>query len=137
MALERLSVHLTDEERDMRAREAARFLAEYGQREEHKKEAVKELSEELKALREQADNAAKAANTGVEEREVPVSPRANNDRFIVEFFRDDTGDLVRSRPMTDDEMRVARQAVLPLRSGSNVSPLRGNTRPPIDASAKL
>jgi len=143
MPLERLSVVLTDEERSMRAREAARFLAEYGAKEEHKKEVVKELSGELKDLRAQADAAARAANSGVEEREVPVSPRANNERFVVEFYRDDTGDLVRTRPMTDDEMRVARQTVLPLRQtqGNGVelravaggqSPLRGNTRAPIN-----
>lgn len=114
----------------MRAHEAARLLAQYREREDHKKELVKELSDELKGLREQAEAAAHAANTGVEEREVPVTAKPDNGRFVVEYFRDDTGDLVRSRPMTDDEARVARQTVLPLRTGT-VSPLRGNTKPPI------
>lgn len=143
MPLERMPVVLTEEERSMRAREAARFMQLVTEREEQKKEAAREASEEIAALKKQAHDSARAANTGVEEREVPVSPRANNERFIVEYFRDDTGDLVRSRPMTDDEMRVARQTVLPLRqvqgatvelrvaSGGAVSPLRGNTRPPI------
>lgn len=144
MPLERVPVALTEEERSMRAREAARFMQLVTEREEQKKEAAREASEEIAALKKQAHESARAANTGVEEREVPVSPRANNERFIVEFFRDDTGDFVRSRPMTDDEMRVARQAVLPLREtqgktvelrvasgGGTVSSLRGNTRPPI------
>lgn len=131
MALERMTVSLTAEERDMRAREAARFLAEYRQREDHKKEVVKELTDELKDIREKAEAAAHAANTGVEEREVPVSPKPNNERLIMEFFRDDTGEFVRSRPMTDDEARTARQTVLPLRSATTISPLRGNTKPPI------
>ena len=134
MALEKMPVVLTSDERDMRAREAARLLAEYGSREEHKKEVVKEISDRLKDLRAQADAAAQAANTGVEEREVPVSPRANNERFLVEYYRDDTGELVRTRPMTDDESRVARQAVLPLREvRASVSNLRGNTKPPLQS----
>lgn len=136
MPLERMPVVLTSEERSMRAHEAARYLEEYRQREEHKKEVVKELSEELKDLREKAEAAARAANSGVEDREVPVSPRADNQRFVVEYFRDDTGDLVRSRPMTDDEARTARQQVLPLRAGAAMSPLRGNTKPPLPPEGK-
>ena len=86
-----------------------------------------------------------AARTGIEEREVEVSPRPNNDRLVVEFYRADTGDLVETRPMTEDEVRVARQQSLPLRDAkvvaidaslrtgtSPVSPLRGNTKPPIN-----
>lgn len=138
MPLERLSVALTTEERAMRAHEAARYLEEYRQREEHKKEVVKELSDELKDLREKADAAARAANSGVEEREVPVMSKPDNARYVVETFREDTGDLVRTRPMTDDEARVARQQVLPLRPApaSGLSPLRGNTKPPLPPEGK-
>lgn len=145
MALEKMPVVLTDEERSMRAREAARLHCLAEAREEHKKEITKELGEEIKALRTEARTAAVAANTGVEDREVPVSPRMNNERFTVEYYRDDTGDLVRTRPMTDDEARIARQRELPLRAvqgGNGVelrvaspvgqSPLRGNTRAPIN-----
>ncbi len=135
MPLEKMPVALTPEERSMRALEASRLLALYSQREDHKKEVVKELTDELKSLREQAETAANAANTGVEEREVPVMARPDNERFVVEYFREDTGDLVRTRPMTDDEARVARQAVLPLRS-VGVSPLRGPTKPPISGDGK-
>lgn len=137
MPLERMPVHLSREERGMRAHEAARLLETYRAREERKKELVKELTDELKTLREQADAAARAATSGVEEREVPVTPRPDNQRLVVEFFRDDTGELVRTRPMTDDEARVARQQVLPLRTATGgVSPLRGNTKPPIPPEGK-
>ena len=144
MALEKMPVVLTDEERSMRAREAARLHCLAEAREEHKKEITKELGEEIKALRTEARTAAVAANTGVEDREVPVSPRMNNERFTVEYYRDDTGDLVRTRPMTDDEARIARQRELPLRAVQGgaaelrtaptvgQSPLRGNTRAPIN-----
>ncbi len=136
MPLERLSVALTTEERAMRAHEAARYLEEYRQREEHKKEVVKGLSDELKGLREQAEAAARAANSGVEEREVPTFSKPDNTRYVIETFREDTGDLVRTRPMTDDEARVARQQVLPLRPGAALSPLRGNTKPPLPPEVK-
>lgn len=132
MPLEKLPVILTPEERSMRAHEAARYLGEYRQKEERKKLVVKELSEELKELREKADEAARAATSGVEEREVPVTAKPDNHRLVMEYFRDDTGDLVRTRPMTDDEARVARQQVLPLRPPTATSPLRGITRPPIN-----
>ena len=80
-----------------------------------------------------------AARTGIEERDVEVNPKPNNEALVVEFYRDDTGELVESRPMTDDEVRVARQRALPFREGStgeaplravgsSVSPLRGTTR---------
>lgn len=143
MGLEKMPVALTEEERSMRAREAARLHCLADEREEHKKEVVKELGDEIKTLRAEATAAARAANTGVEDREVPVSPRLNNERLIVEYYRDDTGDLVRQRPMTDDEARIARQRELPLRAvqGGAVelrtappvgqSPLRGNTRAPL------
>lgn len=144
MPLEKQSVVITEEERSMRAREATRLYAQADELEEHKKERVKELGEEIRHLRAQATDAARAANTGVEEREVPVTARPNNERLIMEYFREDTGDLVRVRPMTDDEARIARQRELPLRavqggavelratSPTGQSPLRGNTRAPIN-----
>ena len=65
MPLEKQSVVITEEERSMRAREATRLYAQADELEEHKKERVKELGEEIRHLRAQATDAARAANTGV------------------------------------------------------------------------
>jgi hypothetical protein len=131
MPTEKLTVTLTDDERNERARLAASLLGQYGDLEERKRETAKELGEELKALREQMDAAAEASRTGIEAREVEIHHTPNNERFTVETYREDTGELVRARPMTEDEARAARQQRLPLREGAAVvalSPLRGNTK---------
>lgn len=128
MPLERHIVQLTDEERNVRARDAARLLREYTAIEETAKEAARIAAEDKRELRKQADAAARAADTGVEEREIEVRREADNDHFQIHTYRVDTGERVNSRPMTEDELRVARQGSLPLRTGATVSPLRGNTR---------
>lgn len=129
MPVERMTCVLTDEERDARARNASALLGQLGELEEQKRTAMADYTERLKALREEIGTCAKAARTGVEEREVQVTPRPNNERLVVEYWRDDTGEKARERPMTDDEMRVARQAVLPLRESPAIpqaaAPLRG------------
>lgn len=143
--LRKLPIHLTDDERNTKARHAATLVHERSLLEEQKREVVADYADRLKALAAEITAATEAARTGIEEREVEVSPRPNNDRLVVEFYRADTGDLVETRPMTEDEVRVARQQSLPLRDAkvvaidaslrtgtSPVSPLRGNTKPPIN-----
>jgi hypothetical protein len=143
--IRKLPIHLTDDERNTKARHAASLLHEKALLEEQKRETVADYADRIKVLSAEITAASAAARTGIEEREVEVSPRPNNDRLVVEFYRDDTGDLVETRPMTEDEVRVARQQNLPLRDAkvvpidtslrtgtSSVSPLRGNTKPPIN-----
>lgn len=122
--IERLATQLTDNERNDRARNAAALLGRYSELEEQKKETVKELSDGLKELREEIDRNARAASTGIEEREVTCAEVPDNDRLVVAIVRSDTGETVRCRPMTDDEMRSARQRTLPLRAAAPVTPLR-------------
>lgn len=142
--LRKLPIHLTDDERNTKARHAASLLHEKALLEEQKRETVADFADRIKEISAEISAASAAARTGIEEREVEVSPRPNNDRLVVEFYRDDTGDLVETRPMTEDEVRVARQQNLPLRDAkvvaidatlrtgtSPVSPLRGNTKPPL------
>jgi hypothetical protein len=144
--LRKLPIHLTDDERNTKARHAASLLHERALLEERKRETVADFADRIKELTTEINAASTAARTGIEEREVEVSPKPNNERLLVEFYRDDTGDLVETRPMTEDEIRVARQQVMPfrdvnkvvafdasLRTGTSpVSPLRGNTKPPIN-----
>jgi len=142
--IRKLPIHLTDDERNTRARHAASLLHERALIEEQKRETVADFADRIKELTAEINAASTAARTGIEEREVEVSPKPNNERFVMEFYRDDTGDLVETRPMTEDEVRVARQQVMPfrdvgkvvaiessIRTGTgSVSPLRGNTKAP-------
>lgn len=142
--IRKLPIHLTDDERNTKARHAASLLHERALLEERKRETVADYADKIKELTTEINAASTAARTGIEEREVEVSPKPNNDRLLVEFYRDDTGDLVETRPMTEDEIRVARQQVMPFREANVValdpqlrtgtagkpSPLRGNTKAP-------
>lgn len=130
MPIERLPTHLEQAERDRHAREVTHLLGEYATRELALKEAAKDGRDQLKELQERIDAHARAARTGIEDREVEVRHEPDDARFIVRTVRVDDGEEVRVRPMTDDEIRSARQRELPLRStgGGSVSTLRGNTR---------
>lgn len=128
MAEERHTIQLTEEERNQRAREAATWMREFRSLDDRAKETAREFREELAELRAKADKAARAAHDGVEERMVEVRHDLDNERFQVHTHRVDTNERVNSRPMTDDEIRIARQQVLDLRTVAKVSPLRGNTR---------
>ena len=137
--VERITVALTQDERSLRAREVTELLARRDEIEFASKEAAKEAREEIKELDTKIEAMARAARTGMEEQDLSVSERPNRDVFTVSIVREDTGEVVRERPMADDELRSARQAALPLRDASadatpirpagSISPLRGNTRP--------
>lgn len=128
MATERLNVMLTEEERSRHAREAAHLLGVYSEVESRAKLAASEAREELKELNAKIDAHARASRTGFEEREIDVRQEPDNDKLVIRYVRTDTDETVRTRPMTEDELRVARQGTLPLRSAGTTSPLRGNTR---------
>lgn len=128
MPTERHTVLLTEEERNHASRKAAQLMCEYRRTEDRARETATDYREQMKALRAEADTAARAADTGRDEREIEVRREADNERFQIRTLRADTDEVVHTRPMTEDELRVARQGVLPLRQPSSVSPLRGNTR---------
>ena len=118
--IRKLPIHLTDDERNTKARHATSLLRERTLIEEQKREAVAGYADRIKELTAEINAAAEAARTGIEEREVEVSPKPNNERFVMEFYRDDTGDLVETRPMNEDEIRTARQQSLPMRGAEIV-----------------
>ena len=127
--IEKVTVQLTDAERNDRARNAAALLGRYGELEEQKKETVKELTSQLKTLREEIDMNATAARTGIEDREVECREVPDGERLVVAIVRTDSGETVRCRPMTDDELRRARQGSLSLRVAPPVARLRDPKTP--------
>jgi len=99
-----LSCRLTETERIERAKATTDLLKQYEDREELQKEHAKRASEELKSLRAKMVEAGRASREGHEERWVPVDERPNVERMKMESYRRDTGELLRTRKMTDDEV---------------------------------
>ena len=101
---ELLSCRLTEMEKVERAKTTADLLKQYEDREALQKEHAKRVSEELKSLRAKMVEAGRASREGHEERWVPVDEKPNVPRMLMESYRRDTGELLRTRKMTDDEV---------------------------------
>lgn len=101
---ELLSCRLTETEKIERAKATADLLKQYEDKEALQKEHAKRVSDELKTLRAQMVEAGRASREGHEERWVPVDDKPNVERMKMESYRRDTGELLRTRKMTDDEI---------------------------------
>ena len=99
-----LSCRLTETERIERARATTDLLKSYEEKEALQKEHAKRVSEELRGLRAKMVEAGRASREGHEERWVPVDEKPNIERMKMESYRRDTGELLRTRKMTDDEI---------------------------------
>lgn len=126
---ERHPVTLTEAERNDRARSAAALSYEIALMEERAKEEAKAAKEDIKTKQVEFTRLATAARTGVEERDVAVDYRPNNDRYTIETIDLETGEVVAQRPMREDELRAAKQTLLPLRDAppATVTPIREGT----------
>lgn len=97
-----LPVQLTEVERNERGRQASRHIRHYRALEEKKKEVTKAFSDGMKEARRQAEIAAAAAETGMEEREVECRVEIRGMQRTV--IRTDNGEIVEDRVMTEDEI---------------------------------
>lgn len=113
MTTERLVCNLTVPEKIDRAQKATELLGEYGQKEREAKAAAATRSAELKELRSSLDEAGRASREGWEYREVETRERVRFEKRVVEVYRCDTDEVIRTRPMTEDEVRKHRQLSLP------------------------
>lgn len=106
MSTERLPCNLNDGERVERARASTELLAEYSSKEAHAKSAAATARAELKTLRTSLEEAARAAREGWEYQEVEVIERPSGGlRRMMDTVRMDTGEVIRSRAMTEEELR--------------------------------
>lgn len=112
MATERLPCKLTESERIDRARESTQILADYTEKEALAKSDASAHRTRLKELRTKLDETARASRDGYEYREVETYERPDPSKLTIDTWRSDTGELVRSRPMNDDEKRRVRQPSL-------------------------
>lgn len=104
-----LDISLSDEEVADRGERLARAVAERKTVEEEKAKATRAFAERLKAIDLRVLQLTNAVNDRKEARPVLVSDRADLRRLLIETYRHDTGAVIDSRPMTQDELEEARQ----------------------------
>lgn len=98
----KLSVKLTEGEKIECARQAARLTRIYDAIEEEKKRITKEYSDRMKETRRALSMKAAAHETGVEDRMVSCSRVVHGMQLVV--TRDDTGDIVEERTLSEEEL---------------------------------
>lgn len=98
-----LPVKLTDKERKMKGEMLAKAVEERQKIEEEKKEANSTFTARLKASATEIRHLAKVVDSGQEYRDVPVRIEFFPRKGIANVYREDTGDLVNTRPMKERE----------------------------------
>lgn len=101
-----LPVKLTDEERMARADALANSLNGIGEAKARKKRIVKDLDRDIAMVEEEANELRDAVATGREYREVIVHRVMDWEKATVTEHRTDTGEVLRSRGMTDEEKQM-------------------------------
>lgn len=98
-----LPVKLTDEERMQRADALANSLQAIADAKNKKRRIVKDLDKEIAEVEQESVDLRDAVATGREYREVIVHRVSDYEKAIVTEHRTDTGEVLRSRAMTDEE----------------------------------
>lgn len=95
-------IELSEDDRNTRARQAARLHVALEKHEERAKEAKRKLAEEGKKIEDGLREASVAAETGREKRMVNCSERLVGS--VVQTVRGDTGEVVSYRAATKQEL---------------------------------
>jgi len=104
---------LTEAEIADRAAMMARLVLDEQVLETKKKIAMDGFKEELDHVAGDIRRLAQAVRDRSERRQVEISYHHDVDRYVVATIRQDTGEIVTTRPMTAEEMADAKQGKLP------------------------
>lgn len=118
--VEKLPCDLTRDEKLKKAEEMAEQLKARAELELTAKASADEFKQKLKQLDRTIGDRAEEVRTGLEYRQVECTERGRYRDNIVDVIRIDTGEVVRSRPMTVNE----RQDSLPLFSSEDSTATR-------------
>jgi hypothetical protein len=114
--IENLRVELTDEERIAKGQQLARLNFRLAELKEQKAASARDFANQIKALELEGGQVARDADTGTEERAIELRKAPHWKDHVFEFFRVDTGELVRREPMTPQERQMKLEGVYgPLR----------------------
>jgi hypothetical protein len=106
MVKERLRVQLTAEEFEAKAQEHSRLRFAIQEVEELKKSHMQQFGAQLKKLSVEAGRLAYDVSQKTEERELECAQRPDYAKRLVAIIRPDTGEIVRTRPMTAEERQT-------------------------------
>lgn len=103
---EELRCELSDAEVQQRGQDAARLLMQIDQLDEEKRAAAADYKEQIKAKETELRKLGREIRERAEHRDVPCVTRPNAAAGVMETIRLDTGELVRSRPLTHEERQA-------------------------------
>lgn len=101
-----LPVRLSDNEIKLRGEKLADLLREIGVLDEEKKLESKKYSDKIKEKEIEANEVADAIRSGQEDRDVEIERRPDYTKEVVEVIRLDTGEIIASEPMTDEDRQL-------------------------------
>jgi hypothetical protein len=101
-----LPVALTNDELDQRRDCLANLVAERARVENEKKNNVAEFSKRIKEIESDLYEVAHEIRTRSENRDVVITRRKNFRLGVEEVIRDDTGEIVNSRPLRAEERQM-------------------------------
>ena len=113
--IENLRVQLTDDERLAKGQMLAKLNFQLGELKERKAAASRDFGNQIKALELEGGKVAYDVDTGTEERPVELRKAPHWKDYVIEFFRMDTGELVRREPMTPAERQMKLDVFPPLK----------------------
>jgi hypothetical protein len=118
--LRTLPVTLAPDEVAQRATELARELHDQAVAEEAAASTKKKLAKDLEERRERISRLGRVVHTQREDRQIDCHEEHSALDGTARTVRDDTGEVVDTRPLTQEELRDARQEALPgFRVGSS------------------
>jgi hypothetical protein len=100
-----LPVRLTEDEITQRGRAIAKFVKDQTEIEEAKKTAMSGFKEKLDVCAESIGKLSRSITTGEEDREVECHWNKDFGRRVADLIRNDTGEVVETRPLSADEMQ--------------------------------
>lgn len=106
MVKERLRVALTPEEFEAKAQESARVKFTIDEVEELKASHMQSFGAQIKKLKAELGRLAYDVSQKTEERMLECAQRPDYAKRLVAIIRPDTGEIVRTRPMTEQERQT-------------------------------
>lgn len=104
-------VRLSDAEYRERSQRLAAIDRELAGVGKTKKQAMAEFNSKIATLEAEKDGLLKTVETGEEDRPVTCKEQQNHERGIVEFVREDNGEVVGHRPMTSHEKQLTLKGI--------------------------
>lgn len=104
--IEQVQCVMTDAERIAKGEQLARMAFEMGDLEEAKAAAGRDFTNRIKCLKTEQGKLADEVRSGAELRDVECAEKPDWKQHIVTIVRCDTGEIVRTRPMTPSERQL-------------------------------